>query len=443
KWFGRSKLQKHLRVTSSTMPSKEMQNEGSDTPFSMYFEYEDKAIGDSKYDVSFDQEITIYLPLGQNIVRLKLMANQIHMVFKFQCYEPLNIFWPNHVDVNTDNIKSVFAKKMKELLILLVVVWFKLAFNTNIKSKPNKNSLNFSIFKTILLTKKSRSIKYSNSKPNFLLKCKLKLQPKKFLLTMSILIEKEYIEDFSNSETLANKKEKAFFKSLLEECFSSLIPLLKVKTTQRPSVRMSQSKHYLKYVQEYLRMAREVTIDKEYLDYLNHYETFYICNMTDNLQYWMIVVEKESFVVCCENGGLPSHSTLSSLQFFKVTHHNMASICLNTAKSMMQCSDIGMHFMESFYGHDFLTEDVLMYSGKLLLNETLLQQQIVKTFRRLKMQQYLEKFLEQFRFFQRKREIFFRDSSTISLIFFLIKKRLIINFFFFLIKKNNNKNFFF
>ncbi|ETO33995.1 hypothetical protein RFI_03098 [Reticulomyxa filosa] len=34
----------------------------------------------------------------------------------------------------------------------------------------------------------------------------------------------------------------------------------------------------------------------------------------------MVIVEKESFVVCCENGGLPSHNTLSSLQFFKITH---------------------------------------------------------------------------------------------------------------------------
>ncbi|ETO07305.1 hypothetical protein RFI_30087 [Reticulomyxa filosa] len=46
-------------------------------------------------------------------------------------------------------------------------------------------------------------------------------------------------------------------------------------------------------VQEYLRMAREATIDKENLDYLNHHKTFYIYDMTDNLQYWMIVVEKE------------------------------------------------------------------------------------------------------------------------------------------------------
>ncbi|ETO00901.1 hypothetical protein RFI_36539, partial [Reticulomyxa filosa] len=130
--------------------------------------------------------------------------------------------------------------------------------------------------------------------------------------------------------------EEAFSKSLLEECISSMILFLKVKmTTQRTLVRMSQSKHILKNVQEYLRMVGEVTIDKENLDYLNHHETFYMCEMTDNLQYWMIVVEKESFVVCCENGGLPSHNTLSSLQFFKITHHNIASICLSTATLMM------------------------------------------------------------------------------------------------------------
>ncbi|ETN97535.1 hypothetical protein RFI_39992 [Reticulomyxa filosa] len=68
---------------------------------------------------------------------------------------------------------------------------------------------------------------------------------------------------------------------------------------------------------EYLRMAREATIDKENLDYLNHYKMFYICDITDNLQHWMIV-EKESFIVCCENGGLPLHNTLSSLQFSKL-----------------------------------------------------------------------------------------------------------------------------
>ncbi|ETO06368.1 hypothetical protein RFI_31027 [Reticulomyxa filosa] len=204
-----------------------------------------------------------------------------------------------------------------------------------------------------------------------------------------------------------SEEKEAFFRSLLEECISSLVLLLKVKTTtQRPSVRMSQSKHYLKYVQEYLRMAREVTMDKENLEYLNYHKMFYICDMTDNLQYWMIVVEKESFAVCCENGGLPSHNILSSLQFFKMTHHNVASTCLNTAKSMMQCNDIGRRFMESFYGHDFLIEDVLMYSGELLLNETRCPNSKLKTFRRLEMQRYLEKFFEQFRFFKEKGKIF-------------------------------------
>ncbi|ETO02936.1 hypothetical protein RFI_34477 [Reticulomyxa filosa] len=70
-------------------------------------------------------------------------------------------------------------------------------------------------------------------------------------------------------------------------------------------------------VQEYLRMAREITIDKENLDYLDHHKTFYICDMTDNLQYWMIAVEKEL-----------------SLQFFKITYH-IIPICLDTANSMM------------------------------------------------------------------------------------------------------------
>ncbi|ETO02861.1 hypothetical protein RFI_34552 [Reticulomyxa filosa] len=82
-------------------------------------------------------------------------------------------------------------------------------------------------------------------------------------------------------------------------------------------------------------MVREVAIDKENLDYLNHHETFYICDMTDNLQYWMIIVEKESFAVCYENGGLPSYNTLSSLQFFKITHHNTVPIYLDTAKSVI------------------------------------------------------------------------------------------------------------
>ncbi|ETO06637.1 hypothetical protein RFI_30755, partial [Reticulomyxa filosa] len=63
----------------------------------------------------------------------------------------------------------------------------------------------------------------------------------------------------------------------------------------------------------------------------DHHETFYICDITDNLQYWMIVVEMGSFVVYCENGGLPSHNTLSLVQ----THHNIVSICLDTVKSMM------------------------------------------------------------------------------------------------------------
>ncbi|ETO05365.1 hypothetical protein RFI_32031, partial [Reticulomyxa filosa] len=147
----------------------------------------------------------------------------------------------------------------------------------------------------------------------------------------------------------------------------------------------------------------------------------------------MVVVEKESFVVCCENGGLPSHNTLSSLQFFKITHHNIAPICLDTAKSMMvlmgrrtrvpttsfffetlkkkkfhlpfffelkkkksNATILEGTFVESIDGHDFLIEDVLMYSGKLLINETLSQrfekiQQIVKIFRGLKMQREKDK----------------------------------------------------
>ncbi|ETN99937.1 hypothetical protein RFI_37530, partial [Reticulomyxa filosa] len=94
--------------------------------------------------------------------------------------------------------------------------------------------------------------------------------------------------------------------------------------------------------EEYLRMTREATIDKENLDYLNHHRTFYIYDMTDNLQYWMIVVEKESFIVCCENGGLPS------LQFFEITHHNIAPTCLDTAKSMMVHTMDNKHSKFSF-----------------------------------------------------------------------------------------------
>ncbi|ETO12098.1 hypothetical protein RFI_25278 [Reticulomyxa filosa] len=59
------------------------------------------------------------------------------------------------------------------------------------------------------------------------------------------------------------EEEEVVFKILLEEHISSF---LKVKTTtQRASVRMIQNKHPLKCVQEYLGMAREITIDKENL----------------------------------------------------------------------------------------------------------------------------------------------------------------------------------
>ncbi|ETO23565.1 hypothetical protein RFI_13613 [Reticulomyxa filosa] len=167
---------------------------------------------------------------------------------------------------------------------------------------------------------------------------------------------------FSTSEE--EEEEEAFFKSLLEECISLR---LKVKTTtKRALVRMSQSKHPLEYVQEYVRMAREATIDKENLDYLNHHETFYICDMTDNLQYWIIIVEKESFVVCCENGGLPSHNILSSLQFFEITHHNIAPNCKNESEN-----------------------------------------------------RYLEKFWNGLVFFKEKGKYCFKDGSIILLIFFL------------------------
>ncbi|ETN99847.1 hypothetical protein RFI_37620, partial [Reticulomyxa filosa] len=128
----------------------------------------------------------------------------------------------------------------------------------------------------------------------------------------------------------------------------------------------------------------------ENLDYLNYHETFYICNMTDNLQYWIVLVEKESFVVCCEHGELPSHNILSPLPFFKTTHHNIAPICLDIAKVLttifFDTTILEGVFVKSLHGHDFLIEDVLMYSGKLLTNETLSQQQIVKILQGLKMQ---------------------------------------------------------
>ncbi|ETN98226.1 hypothetical protein RFI_39284 [Reticulomyxa filosa] len=130
--------------------------------------------------------------------------------------------------------------------------------------------------------------------------------------------------------------EEAFFKSLLEECISSFVPSSKSKNDDTESlVRMSQSKHPLEYVQEHLRMIREIIIDKKNLDHLNYHETFYMCDITDNLQYWMIIVEKESFVVCYENSRLLSHNILSSLQFFKLTHHNITPICLDTTKSVI------------------------------------------------------------------------------------------------------------
>ncbi|ETO04537.1 hypothetical protein RFI_32860 [Reticulomyxa filosa] len=103
-----------------------------------------------------------------------------------------------------------------------------------------------------------------------------------------------------NFLSFQTEEEEAFIKSLLGECISPLIP----------------------------------SKNKENLDYLNHHRTFYICDMTYNPQYWMIV-EKESFAVRYENGGLPSRNTLSSLQFFKITHYNTAPIYLNTAKSVM------------------------------------------------------------------------------------------------------------
>ncbi|ETO02866.1 hypothetical protein RFI_34547 [Reticulomyxa filosa] len=253
------------------------------------------------------------------------------------------------------------------------------------------------------------------------------------------------------------EEEEVFFKSLLEDCISSLILLLKVKTTatKRASVRMSQSKHTLKCVQEYLGMAREATIGKENLDYLNHHDTFYICDMMDNLQYWMIAVEKESFVVCCENGGLPSHN-LSPLQFFKITHH-IVPICLDTAKSMMvHTTDnniVGSSGSSNKDSHHknvngvpswtrFFDQRLLMYSGKLLMNKTPSQQQIVKIFRGLKIQrendkinkhskfEYLEKFRDSLAFFKEKGKYYFGDMTIIMHILLFIYSYMTLEIFF-------------
>ncbi|ETO02986.1 hypothetical protein RFI_34424 [Reticulomyxa filosa] len=76
-------------------------------------------------------------------------------------------------------------------------------------------------------------------------------------------------------------------------------------------------------VQEYLRMAREITIDKENLDYLDHHTTFYICDMADNLQYWMIEV-----------------TTPFQQQFFKITYH-IVPICLDTANHTTDTNIVG------------------------------------------------------------------------------------------------------
>ncbi|ETN99400.1 hypothetical protein RFI_38082 [Reticulomyxa filosa] len=135
---------------------------------------------------------------------------------------------------------------------------------------------------------------------------------------------------------------------------------------------MSQSKHHLKYIQEYLRMAREVMIDKEHLDYLDHHKMFYMCDMTDNFQYWMIV-EKESFVVCCENGGLPSHNFIVSSVFQTyISQHriNLLGYCqVNNGSYNSQhrgffelkkksSATISEGTLWSFFhGHDFLSTD--------------------------------------------------------------------------------------
>ncbi|ETO10956.1 hypothetical protein RFI_26420, partial [Reticulomyxa filosa] len=216
--------------------------------------------------------------------------------------------------------------------------------------------------------------------------------------TKNIFFDKKWIRIicfpflFQRKISEIRSEEEAFFKSLLEECISLR---LKVKTTtKRALVRMSQSKHPLEYVQEYVRMAREATIDKENLDYLNHHKTFYICDITDNLQYLMIVVEMGSFVVCCENGGLPSHNALSSLQFFEITHHNITPTCLDTAKLMMVHTTDNEH---SKFAFNFRRK----HYGK---NE--------------RENRYLEEFWNDLVFSKEKGKYCFKDDSTILLISF-------------------------
>ncbi|ETO31773.1 hypothetical protein RFI_05346, partial [Reticulomyxa filosa] len=70
---------------------------------------------------------------------------------------------------------------------------------------------------------------------------------------------------------------------------NSFVVIIQAPTTKIPFFFEKEKRQ----VQEYLRMAREATIDKKNLDYLDHHRTFYIYDMTDNLQYWMIVVKKE------------------------------------------------------------------------------------------------------------------------------------------------------
>ncbi|ETO05972.1 hypothetical protein RFI_31424, partial [Reticulomyxa filosa] len=242
-------------------------------------------------------------------------------------------------------------------------VYFSICYAATLQMYNNKFRNDF------ILSYSSNKKPYYKTKNNFSIKnvvilCSLFhlcVQSIKKMLTTSNFDRKGIYSSFFKcrnvSKHFPDSEEEAFSKSLLEECISSLILLLKVKTTtQRPSVRMSQNKHHLKYVQEYLRMVCEVMIDKEHLDYLDHHKTFYMCKMTDNLQYWMIV-EKGLFIVCCENGGLPLHNTLLSLQFFKLTHHNIASIFFLNKKKK-QCNDIGRHFVEFFHGHDFLNTNV-------------------------------------------------------------------------------------
>ncbi|ETO32065.1 hypothetical protein RFI_05052 [Reticulomyxa filosa] len=220
-------------------------------------------------------------------------------------------------------------------------VYFPIMYNNKVSQNCHQmlsflfdsyNMIILCMFISFICAIKKIFFKFRNVSKQFLSVFKDQQQKSPFSLSTKMSKIRSYIPFFKFSN-----HRRSIFQKLIGRVYLVFDPSSK---SNDDTVRTSQSKHSLKYVQEYLRMVREVTIDKENLDYLNHHDTFYICDMTDNLQCWMLLKRSHLLV---------------PLQILKPQKKKFHSPFFELKKKK-KCHDMEGTFVGSLHGHNFLME---------------------------------------------------------------------------------------